>query len=242
MAAAAGAARDAGYPDAVTFDMGGTSTDVCLVLGGRPAPAAQRVVGGWPVRLPALDVHTIGAGGGSIAWLDDGGALRVGPRSAGAEPGPACYGHGGTRPTVTDANLVAGHIDPSVGFEALGELDLDAARAALGSLGIGAPEAAADDVLRVVDAAMVGAVRAVTVERGVDPAGLALVAFGGAGPLHACSMADELGMAVGRHPAPGRGAVGGGRAHRARAAGPRAQLAPPGRPHRPRRGAGPARR
>jgi N-methylhydantoinase A/oxoprolinase/acetone carboxylase beta subunit len=196
VAAAAAAARDAGFPDAITFDMGGTSTDVCLVEDGRAAPAAQRDVGGWPVRLPALDVHTIGAGGGSIAWIDDGGALRVGPRSAGAVPGPACYGQGGDQPTVTDADLVAGRIDPGVGFEALGTLDLEASRTALATLGLGSPESAAADVLAVVDAAMVGALRAVSVERGVDPAGLALVAFGGAGPLHACALADALGMAA----------------------------------------------
>src|SRR5690606_13282669 len=106
--AAAGVARANGFDDAVTFDMGGTSTDVCLVLGGAPAPAAQRDVAGLPVRLPSLDVHTIGAGGGSIARVDPGGALVVGPRSAGAVPGPACYGRGGTEPTVTDADLVLG--------------------------------------------------------------------------------------------------------------------------------------
>ncbi len=110
VAAAAAAATANGYPDAVTFDMGGTSTDVCLVLDGRPEPAGQRHVAGLPVRSPSLDIVTIGAGGGSIAWLDDGGALRVGPRSAGAVPGPACYGRGGEQPTVTDADVAAGRI------------------------------------------------------------------------------------------------------------------------------------
>ena len=116
-----------GWPDAITFDMGGTSTDVCLVLDGRPAPAAQREVGGLPVRAASLDVHTIGAGGGSIASVDAGGALVVGPRSAGAVPGPACYGKGGTEPTVTDADLVAGRIATDVAFPGLGVLDVDAA-------------------------------------------------------------------------------------------------------------------
>jgi N-methylhydantoinase A/oxoprolinase/acetone carboxylase beta subunit len=187
--AAAAAASAAGFPDAVTFDMGGTSTDVCLVQGGVPEPAGQRAVGGLPIRLASLDVHTIGAGGGSIAAVDAGGALTVGPRSAGARPGPACYGHGGAEPTVTDANLVAGHLPPGVSLPGIGVLDRDAAEHALGAAGTTALE-----VLTVVDAAMEEAVRAVSVARGVDPAGLALVAFGGAGPLHACAIADALGM------------------------------------------------
>jgi 5-oxoprolinase (ATP-hydrolysing) len=191
VAAGAAAAVAAGFPDAVTFDMGGTSTDVCLVLGGRPAPAAQRSVGGFPVRLPSLDVHTIGAGGGSIARIDAGGALVVGPESAGASPGPACYGRGGTSPTVTDADLVAGRIGAGTAFPGLGALDGAAAERALAAAGV-----SAEGVIAVVDEAMVQAVRAVTVERGVDPRGLALVAFGGAGPLHACAIASALGMAA----------------------------------------------
>lgn len=179
----------AGFPDAVTFDMGGTSTDVCLVRGGVPEPAPERVVGGFPVRLPSLDVHTIGAGGGSIAHVDAGGALRVGPRSAGAVPGPACYGHGGVDVTVTDADLVLGRIPSDAAFAGLGRLDVVAARDALARAGV-----AAEGVVSVVDVAMEQAVRAVTVERGVDPRSLALVAFGGAGPLHACAIADALGM------------------------------------------------
>ncbi len=189
--AGAAAARAAGYPDAVTFDMGGTSTDVCLVLGGQPAPAAQRSVAGFPVRLPSLDIHTIGAGGGSIAFLDAGGALHVGPRSAGAQPGPVSYGLGGTEPTVTDADLVAGRIPPSATFPGLETLDLAAARGSLEQLGV-----TAQDVIDVIDAAMVQAVRAVSVEQGVDPSRLALVAFGGGGPLHACAIADALDMAA----------------------------------------------
>ena len=186
--AGAAVAAANGFPDAVTFDMGGTSTDVCLILDGAPAPAAQREVGGFTVRFPSLDVHTIGAGGGSIARLDPGGALVVGPESAGADPGPAAYGRGGTRPTVTDADLVAGRIPAGASFGPL-SLDAAAARRALDDAGV-----AAEGVIDVVDANMERALRAVSVERGVDPRGLALVAFGGAGPLHACALADALGM------------------------------------------------
>jgi N-methylhydantoinase A/oxoprolinase/acetone carboxylase beta subunit len=175
----------------VTFDMGGTSTDVCLVLDGEPAPAAERNVAGLPVRLPSMDIHTIGAGGGSMARLDAGGALRVGPRSAGAVPGPACYGRGGVEPTVTDADLAVGRIPADVAFPGIGTLDLAAAHAALARAGV-----TAEGVIAVVDAEMERAIRAVTVERGVDPRPLALVAFGGAGPLHACALADAIGMAV----------------------------------------------
>ena len=139
--------------------------------------------------VAALDVHTIGAGGGSIARVDAGGALVVGPRSAGAVPGPACYGRGGTQPTVTDADLVLGRIPAEAAFAELGRLDGAAALAALDAAGV-----SAEGVVRVVDAAMERAVRVVTVERGVDPRDLALVAFGGAGPLHACAIADALGM------------------------------------------------
>jgi N-methylhydantoinase A/oxoprolinase/acetone carboxylase beta subunit len=187
--AGASTAVAAGFPDAVTFDMGGTSTDVCLVLDGRPEPAAQRMVAGLPVRLPALDIHTVGAGGGSIARLDPGGALRVGPESAGAQPGPACYGRGGTAPTVTDADLVLGRIPTDAVFPGLGRLDLDASRRALNDAGV-----TAEGVVAVVDAAMERAVRVVSVERGLDPRQLALVAFGGAGPLHACAIAEALDM------------------------------------------------
>jgi N-methylhydantoinase A/oxoprolinase/acetone carboxylase beta subunit len=190
VAAAAAVASANGRPDAIGFDMGGTSTDVCLILDGRPAPAAERDVAGVPVRMPALDVHTIGAGGGSIARIDDGGALVVGPTSAGADPGPACYGRGGTEPTVTDANLVVGHIPSGVAFPGLGVLDRAAAEDAFARTGVD-PEG----VLRVVNANMEQALRVVSVERGVDPRDLALVAFGGAGPLHASALADALGMA-----------------------------------------------
>ena len=187
--AGAAVAAACGFADAVTFDMGGTSTDVCLVLGGLPEPAAGRTAAGYPVRLPSLDVHTIGAGGGSIAALDPGGALVVGPASAGADPGPACYGRGGTAPTVTDADLVLDRIPADAAFPGLGQLDRSAAERALAAVGVDAA-----GVVTVVDAAMERAVRAVTVERGVDPRGLALVAFGGAGPLHACALAEALDM------------------------------------------------
>ena len=189
--AAAAAATAAGYPDAVSFDMGGTSTDVCLILGATPEPAPSRTAAGFPIRLPSLDIHTIGAGGGSIARIDAGGALAVGPRSAGADPGPAAYGRGGTEPTVTDADLVLGRIPADATFGDLGGLDVDAARAALQRAGV-----TAEGVVDVVDAAMERAVRLVSVERGVEPSGLALVAFGGAGPLHACAVAAALGMAA----------------------------------------------
>jgi N-methylhydantoinase A/oxoprolinase/acetone carboxylase beta subunit len=160
-----------------------------LVLDGEPEPASQRTVAGLPIRLPSLDVHTIGAGGGSIASLDPGGALVVGPRSAGASPGPACYGRGGTEPTVTDADLVLGRIPAAAAFPSLGALSAPAAKAALDRAGIDAA-----GVVAVVDAAMEQAVRVMTTARGIDPRGMALVAFGGAGPLHACAIAESLGM------------------------------------------------
>ncbi len=189
--AAAAVAAANGWPNAVSFDMGGTSTDVCLIAGGVPAPAPSREIGGFPVRLPALDIHTIGAGGGSIARVDAGGALRVGPESAGADPGPASYGRGGRAPTVTDADLVLGHLAPGSALPGLGVLDIERARAALANAGV-----TAEGVVAVVDAAMDQAVRKVTVERGVDPRDLALVAFGGAGPMHACALAELVGMST----------------------------------------------
>jgi len=180
-------ARRAGFPDAISFDMGGTSTDVCLLVGGAVARATEREVGGLPIRLPTVDVHTVGAGGGSIAWRDRGGALQVGPRSAGAYPGPACYGRGGTEPTVTDANLLLGRLPEQLAGGLV--LDRSAAERALGDLDPA-------DVVRVVNAEMLRALRVVSVERGHDPRDFALVAFGGAGPLHACDLADELGIAT----------------------------------------------
>jgi N-methylhydantoinase A len=184
---AVGAARVAGLAgieNAIAFDMGGTSTDVCPIVGGAVGRAHERVVGGFPIRLPTVDVHTVGAGGGSITRIDAGGALRVGPESAGAIPGPACYGHGGTKPTVTDANLLLGRLPETLASG----LRLDPAAAERAMAGID-PAA----VIDVVNAEMLRAVRVVSVERGHDPRDFALVAFGGAGPLHACAVAEELG-------------------------------------------------
>jgi N-methylhydantoinase A/oxoprolinase/acetone carboxylase beta subunit len=196
-AAAALLAERCEEPDLLCFDMGGTSCDVCVVEGGAVRESAGREVGGRPLALPMVDIHTVGAGGGSIGWRDAGGALRVGPRSAGAEPGPACYGRGGTEPTVTDANLVLGHLDPAEPLAGGVELDADAAHAAVKALaeelGLSVEECAAG-IVRVANAEMVRAMRVMTVERGVDPRDFALLAFGGAGPLHAAAMAEELGM------------------------------------------------
>jgi N-methylhydantoinase A len=191
------AAGDGAAGDAVGLDMGGTSCDVSLIVGGAAAVGTGREVGGRALALPMVDVHTVGAGGGSIAWRDAGGALRVGPRSAGADPGPACYGRGGERPTVTDANLLLGHLDEDSPLAGGVRLDRAAAERAVGELaeelGLGLEETAAG-IARVASAAMAQAVRVVTVERGIDPRELALVPFGGAGPLHAAQIADELGM------------------------------------------------
>ncbi|WP_049985974.1 hydantoinase/oxoprolinase family protein [Halobellus rufus] len=182
----------------VTFDMGGTSSDVSLVRDGEAERTTEGVINGRPIRTPMVDVETVGSGGGSIAWVDAGGALRVGPRSAGADPGPACYGNGGTDPTVTDANLVLGYIGASTTLG--GELSLDAEPAydALSDLadeaGMAGAREAARGVHRVANANMTRAIRAVTVERGIDPRTFGLVAFGGAGPMHAVSIADDLEM------------------------------------------------
>ena len=180
----------------VTFDMGGTSSDVSLVRDGDAERTTDADINGRPIRVPMVDVNTVGAGGGSKAWVDDGGALRVGPASAGAQPGPACYGRGGTDPTVTDANVVLGYIG---GSSALGgELSLDEAAAedALAALadtaGLDDALAAARGVYRVANANTTRAIRAVTVERGHDPREFGLVAFGGAGPMHAAALADRL--------------------------------------------------
>jgi N-methylhydantoinase A len=176
-------ARRAGFENAISFDMGGTSTDVSLIVGARAGLAAEREVGGLPLRLPTVDLHTVGAGGGSIVWLDSGGAIRVGPESAGVDPGPACYGRGGKRPTVTDANLLLGRLPAALA----GGIELDAEAAARAFHGIDPA-----DAIEVVNAEMLRALRVVSVERGHDPRELVLVAFGGAGPLHACALADEL--------------------------------------------------
>ena len=180
---AARIARLAGFDNAISFDMGGTSTDVCLIAGGVAVRTSEREVGGLPVRLPSVDLHTVGAGGGSIAWRDAGGALRVGPESAGADPGPACYGRGGDRPTITDANLLLGRLPSQIA----GAIELDREAAGRSFADIDPAEAVA-----VVNAEMLNALRLVSIERGHDPRDFALVAFGGAGPLHACALADAL--------------------------------------------------
>ena len=176
--------------------MGGTSCDVCVVEGGRVRRTDSREIAGRVIQLPMVDVHTVGAGGGSIGWRDHGGALRVGPRSAGADPGPACYGRGATEPTVTDANLLLGYLDASSTLAGGVDLDVDAAAAAvegLGSqLGLETLEAA-EGIVRVANQEMIRALRVVTVDRGIDPRDFALMPFGGAGPMHAAALADELG-------------------------------------------------
>src|SRR5215216_3627827 len=196
-AGAAWAALASGERGALCFDMGGTSCDVCVIEDGAARETAGRVVGGRPVALPMLDLHTVGAGGGSIAWRDAGGALRVGPRSAGARPGPAAYGHGGDEPTVTDANLLLGLLGTGASLAGAIALDAGAASAAVGRLAgeLGLePLECAEGIRRVANAEMIRALRVMTVERGVDPRELALLAFGGAGPLHAADIAEQLGM------------------------------------------------
>jgi N-methylhydantoinase A len=190
-------ASAAGARDVLCFDMGGTSTDVCVIDAGEVRESDRRTIAGRPLALASLDIETVGAGGGSIAWRDAGGALRVGPRSAGALPGPAAYGRGGRQPTVTDAHLVLGHL-PSDGELAGGiRLDREAALAVIRGLarelGV-APLRAAEGVVAVANAEMLRAMRALTVARGIDPRGYALMAFGGAGPLHATTIAAELGI------------------------------------------------
>ncbi len=191
------AAADAAHPNFVSLDVGGTSADICLVRGGQPEMTVERSIGGLPLQLPMLDITTIGAGGGSIARLSSTGALVVGPDSAGADPGPACYALGGSAPTVTDARLVLGHLPPHLlGGEI--RLDADLARAAIRNsiaepLGLSV-EDSASGIIEIADNNMAGAMRAVSIGRGLDPRDFALVAFGGAGPLHACALASLLGM------------------------------------------------
>ncbi len=195
---AAHAGRLSGQEDLLSFDMGGTSCDVAVIDRGVVREASEQSIGGRPIQLPMVDVHTVGAGGGSIAWADSGGALRVGPRSAGAVPGPACYGHGGKDPTVTDANLVLGYLGADAALAGGVRLDRHAAEQAVRGLGdaLGLDvEQAARGIVRVADEEMLRALRVATVERGVDPRRYALVAFGGAGPMHAARLAQELGVA-----------------------------------------------
>ncbi len=193
---AAATVDDADASGLVTFDMGGTSSDVSLARDGRAERTTDSTIAGLPIRTPMVDVNTVGAGGGSIAWVDAGGALRVGPRSAGAEPGPACYGRGGTAATVTDANVVLGYIGEGTALGGEMTLDIDAAHEALDRLaaeaGLADAREAARGVYRVANATMTRTIRSVTVERGHDPREFTLVAFGGAGPMHAPALAAAL--------------------------------------------------
>ena len=199
VAGALSVARRAGLERLLSFDMGGTSTDVALLDSTREPPVTvEGQVNGMPVRVPMLDIHTAGAGGGSLAWMDGAGALQVGPQSAGAEPGPACYGRG-DRPTVTDANLVLGRLHPDHFLGGAMRLDQTRAREAMQSgcanhAGFATAEALAEGIVRVANARMESALRRVSVERGHNPRSFALLAFGGAGPLHACALASALGI------------------------------------------------
>lgn len=194
---AAAVARRAGYPDVITLDMGGTSADVALIRNAEPALAFQRNVAGFPIRLPMVDIDTVGAGGGSIAWFDLDGLMKVGPQSAGAVPGPACYGLGGTEPTVSDANLVLGRLSPRGLLGGGMALDAGLARQSLGEiagkLGMSL-EQVAQGIIDIAVANMVRSIRTISVEKGHDPRDFALMPFGGAGPLHARPVAVELGI------------------------------------------------
>jgi N-methylhydantoinase A len=194
---AASVAAESGFDDVLSFDMGGTSTDVAPIVEGRARDTVEAMVAGVPLRFPMVDVHTVSAGGGSIAWIDEGDALRVGPRSAGADPGPACYGRGGSEPTVTDANLLLGFLQDGGILGGRIALQRPSAEAAIRRLSerLGSDEiATALGIRRVANAEMVRALRVITVERGLDPRSFALCAFGGAGPMHACDLAGELGI------------------------------------------------
>ena len=191
---AAYVASAAGFERSISFDMGGTSTDVALIDGGI-SETTDGNIGGHPTKLPMIDIHTVGAGGGSIAWFDSGGALRVGPRSAGADPGPAAYGRNGLEPTVTDANVVLGRLIPDAFLGGGMRLDREAALRAVNDIAerLGSTvEEAALGMVRVANANMEAAIRVISVERGHDPRLFTLVAFGGAGPLHACELANAL--------------------------------------------------
>ncbi len=193
------AGRAAGFTDVITVDIGGTSCDIALVTRGTPLVRGEGVIDGYTVRVPMIDVTAIGAGGGSIAWLDGAGSLRVGPHSAGSEPGPACYGRGGTQPTVTDASVVLHYIDPARFAGGTLTLQPELARAAIAQeiatpLGMSVEQAALG-IHRVLNAQMAEAIRLVSIGRGIDPRGYALLPLGGGGPMHACALAEELGIA-----------------------------------------------
>jgi len=189
-------ARQAGFKDIITVDMGGTSFDICLAYRGKPKVAYGTEIGGHALKLPMIDIHTIGAGGGSIAWIDRGGVLKVGPRSAGANPGPACYNKGGLEPTVTDANLVLDRLNAEYFLGGEMKVNKEAARVAIEKklarpLGMSTHEVA-EGIIRVVNASMVKGIRFVSVEKGYDPREFSLVCFGGSGPVHAVELAEEL--------------------------------------------------
>jgi N-methylhydantoinase A len=187
--------KAAGFENLITFDMGGTSTDVALLKNGEPRLASEATVHGYPVKAPMLDIHTVGAGGGSIAFVDSGGLLKVGPRSAGADPGPVCYGRGNIEPTVTDANIVLQTLNPSYLLGGRMAVRQDAAKQAIGRLAdklVLSPIETAQGIISVVTANMARAIRVISVQRGHDPRDYTLVAFGGAGPLHAARLAREL--------------------------------------------------
>jgi len=197
-----GAVRQAarsGYRNLITLDIGGTSTDVCVVTDGTPQLTQELHLDGLPIRIPVVDINTIGAGGGSIVWVDEGGMLRVGPRSAGADPGPACYGRGGSEPTLTDAHVVRGTVRPEAFLG--GRMEIDPAAAArvfapiAGRFGL-TLEAAADSAVALANANVVRAIQRISTERGRDPRDYVLVPYGGAGPLHAATVAEELGIAT----------------------------------------------
>jgi len=192
------AAERSGVRDFVSLDMGGTSNDVAVVRSGAPLLASEGSIGPYPVRTPMVDVNTIGAGGGSIAWIDAAGGLRVGPRSAGAEPGPACYGRGGDAATVTDASVVLGYLNPERFAGGALTLDVGAAERAVGAIGrrLGVDTiTAAAGIHRVINARMADQIRLVTIKRGYDPRQFSLVVLGGAGPVHGAALAAEMGMA-----------------------------------------------
>ena len=198
----------AGVRDFITYDMGGTSTDVCLVRDLAPLTTSDGMLGAFPVKVPQLDMHSVGAGGGSIAWVDVDGSLQVGPRSAGATPGPAAYGLGGTEPTVTDANVVLGRIGTTRRLGGSIAIDHERAQRVLGDLGalLGrglTVEALAEGIVRIAVARMTSAIREISIQRGHDPRDFTLIAFGGAGPMHALALAQEIGIPrvlVPRHP------------------------------------------
>ena len=192
---AVGVAAQSGVRNIITLDMGGTSTDVSLIADGQPQLAPQTLIDGLPVRTPVIDIATVGAGGGSIAWVDDGGLLRVGPQSAGATPGPACYGRGGTQPTVTDAHLIRGTLQS--GSFLGGTMEVDRAAAVSVYQGLAdsfdmSIDAVADSAIRIAESNIVRAIQQVSTEQGLDPRDFVLVPFGGAGPLHAARIAEDL--------------------------------------------------